>query len=355
MRRYLINRWGLAVSLVLYVFAVMLAAMMLAGFLVIFLNSAGLISIWDVAQLEHISGFRPYHVIIPTFLFSILLGTAIAAFFSRRALRPIRSIIDATRKVAGGDFSVRVEAAGINELAELASSFNRMTQELSSIETLRIDFVNNFSHEFKTPIVSICGFANLLIDDELSDEERLDYLKIIRKESERLAELSNNVLALSKYEAIEIITEKAPFRIDEQIRRAIVITEPKWSAKSIEMNIEMDEIVFNSNENFTQQIWLNLLDNAIKFSKANGNIDIRLSDLGESICFTIHDDGIGMDDGTMLHIFDKFYQGDESHNEAGNGLGLTLVRRIVELCEGAVEVESSPGKGSVFTVLLPKS
>ena len=354
MRRYLRKRWGLAVSLVFYVFTVMLAAMVTAGFLMILLDAAGLINIWDGVRLEHLSGFKPYRAILPIFLFSIFLGTAIAAFFSKRALRPIRKLIAATRKVAGGDFGVRVETEGINELAELAGSFNKMTHELSSIETLRRDFVNNFSHEFKTPIVSIRGFAKLLRDAELTDEERRDYLEIIITESERLAELSTNVLNLSKYEAVEIIAQKAPFRIDEQIRRAIVMAEPKWSAKGIEIDIEMDEITFIGNENLTQQIWINLLDNAIKFSGQNESISVRLADLGGAIRFAIKDNGVGMDEETKLRIFDRFFQGDTSHAQAGNGLGLTIVKRVVDLCGGTIDVESTPGTGSVFAVELPR-
>jgi len=255
--------------------------------------------------------------------------------------------------VAGGDFSVKVDIKGIGELEELSHSFNKMTQELSSIETLRSDFVNNFSHEFKTPIVSIRGFAKLLKENNLTAEERCEYLDIIITESERLAALSTNVLTLSKYENLEIIADKAPFRLDEQIRKTIVLMESKWSLKELTISVELDNVLYHGNEDLTQQIWLNLLDNAIKFSDQGGSINITLTNVNDKIQFVIQDDGSGMDEKTKDHIFDKFYQGDTSHSKSGYGLGLPLVKRIVELCGGDVSVQSQPSKGSKFTVVLP--
>jgi signal transduction histidine kinase len=283
----------------------------------------------------------------------ILLGTTLAAFFSNIALKPIRKVIGATNKIAEGDFSVRVNIKGIHELEELSGSFNKMAQELASIETLRNDFINDFSHEFKTPIVSVRGFAKLLKEGDLSDEEKQEYIDIIITESERLATLSTNILNLSKNESIGIITDKTPFRLDEQIRRVVVLTEPKWSTKDITMNVNMEEVIFVGNKGLTQQIWLNLLDNAIKFSEKGSPINIDLSKWSGGIRFTIKDDGIGFDDAIKTRIFDKFYQGDPSHNKSGNGLGLAIVKKITELCGGTIEVQSELGKGSAFTIMLP--
>jgi signal transduction histidine kinase len=289
------------------------------------------------------------------FAFSIVLGSVIAAFFSKKALQPIRRIIKATNEVASGNFNVIVESKGIQELEdELSQSFNRMTKELSSIETLRSDFISSFSHEFKTPIVSIRGFAKLLREGGLTDEERDEYLEIIFTESERLAKLSTNILNLSKYEAIETITDKSSFRLDEQIRRAILMSAPKWEEKSINIDIQMDNATFSGDADLTQQIWINLLDNAIKFSKPEGNISITLMDLDSSISFAIQDDGMGMDEETKARIFDKFYQGDKSHAQDGNGLGLPMVKRVAELHGGKITVDGIIGNGSVFTVVLPK-
>ena len=353
MKKKIQSRLGLTFSLVLFVFAILSAALLLAGLLISILHLTGALPLWEGARPEQAHG-GALRGIFALMAFSMFIGTVIAAFFSRKALNPIRRVVEATNKVAGGDFDVRVDIKGVFELEELSQSFNKMAHELSSVESLRRDFINNFSHEFKTPIVSIRGFAKLLRDGDLSDEEKKEYLEIIITESERLSGLATNILNLSKYEAIDIVTDKAPFRIDEQIRRAVALTEPKWSEKDLSVNIGLDEVIYNGNENLTQQVWINLLENAVKFSKQSGNIGISLMDGGETIYFSIQDDGIGMDAETRRHVFEKFYQGDRSHNNMGNGLGLTIVKRIVELCGGTIGVESDLGKGSVFTVNLPK-
>ena len=352
------KRLGLTISLVLYVFVTMLIAMLLALGLFAIGDSLGLIyffrEIHPLAEQDIMihPGVRFLGYMIVT---STLIGIAIATALSKVVINPIRKVIRATRKVSEGDFSVTVESRGINELEELAESFNKMTQELSSIETLRSDFIGNVSHEFRTPIVSIRGFAKLLKDANTTPEEREEYLEIIISESERLTNLSANILNLSKYETIEIINEntKKPFRLDEQLRRVIVLTEPKWAIKEISIDIQLEEVVYVGNADLIQQIWLNLLDNAIKFSHNGGKIGVSLVNLGSEILITIQDDGIGMNDEVRRHIFDKFYQGDKSHSQEGNGLGLAMVKRIIKLCSGKVKVESNLGLGSVFTITLP--
>ncbi|MCL1862397.1 MAG: HAMP domain-containing histidine kinase [Defluviitaleaceae bacterium] len=344
------RRRGLTLYIVIYVFVIMLAAMFLASTFLFFAHHLGLVE-FNVEILD--IDFPRIGGLFWLALFSTVIGTTLTATFSRQALKPLHKIIAATNKVAQGDFSVTVESKGIQELEELADSFNQMTRELSSIETLRSDFINNFSHEFKTPIVSIRGFAKLLIEENLSEEDKHEYLNIILAESERLANLSTNILNLTKYEAIEIITEKKPFRLDEQIRRAILLTEPKWSKKEINMDIKLDEITWSYDADITHHIWLNLLDNAIKFTKPGGNIVVTLSDTPSAILFCIRDDGVGMDENTAKHIFDKFYQGDKSHKQTGYGLGLAITKRIVTLCGGTISAESNPDEGSMFTVRLP--
>ncbi|GIX59412.1 two component sensor kinase [Bacillus paranthracis] len=349
MRKFFNKRVSLAITLVIFVFGVMVVTFLLIG------SSVALLQYFDVISLPSPSRNKdnPLFLLFILFGLCILLGTALTAFFSKKALNPIRKVIDATHKVANGDFSVKVDLKGIGEMEELSHSFNKMTQELSTIETLRSDFINNFSHEFKTPIVSVRGFAKLLKENNLSDEKRRDYLDIIITESERLAALSTNVLTLSKYENLEIIVDKTPFRLDEQLRKAIVLMEPKWSAKEITVNVELDNVIYRGNEDLTQQIWLNLLDNAIKFSYQGGLINITLTNVNDEIQFVIQDDGPGMEDQTTSHIFDKFYQGDTSHSKVGYGLGLPLVKRIVKLCGGDITVQSELDKGSIFTVVLP--
>ena len=349
------KRLGLTFSLVLFVFLVMFSAMLLGGLLVLILHFTGVVELWRLsnAEMPEPTHFGTVRIILSMMIFSTFLGTAIAAFFGKKILKPIRKVVDATKKIAQGDFDVHVDIKGAYELEELSQSFNKMAHELSSIGTLRSDFINNFSHEFKTPIVSIRGFAKLLQDGNLSEEDKKEYLDIIIAESERLSALSTNVLNLSKYENIEIISDKLEFRLDEQIRKAIALTEPKWSAKDITVDVKMEEITLNANEDLTQQIWLNLIDNAVKFTGKSGNITIRLNKWNGGFRFTIEDNGIGMSDETQAHIFDKFYQGDTSRKKSGNGLGLTIVKRITELCGGKICVESELGRGSKIIIKLP--
>ena len=343
---------SLTVSLVLFVFGVLVAGILLAGLLIVILHITGTLPLWDGSRLEPANGGRAVGAILAMMLFSTVLGTAMAAFFSKKALNPIRKVVKATNQVARGDFSVRVDIKGIHELEELSRSFNKMVAELSSIEAMRMDFVNTFSHELKTPVVSVRGFAKLLKESGLSEAEKQEYLDIIIAESERLAALSTNVLSLSKYENTEIVPDKSTYRLDEQVRRVIVQTEPGWSGKEITVEVELEEICFEANEDLVAQIWLNLMDNAIKFSNKGGTINVRLARRDGGVMFRIRDDGIGMGEETISHIFDKFYQGDISRAGAGNGLGLPIVKRIVELHAGTMEVESEPGRCSVFSVFF---
>lgn len=318
-------------------------------------GSAVLLQYMDIISLPNGNKGNPLLLLSVLFGFCIILGTALTAFLSRKALNPIRKVIDATHKVANGDFNINLDLKGIGELEELSYSFNKMTQELSTIETLRSDFINNFSHEFKTPIVSVRGFAKLLKKNNLPEERRQEYLDIIITESERLAALSTNVLTLSKYENLEIIVDKRPFRLDEQLRKTIILMEPKWASKEITLNVELDKIIYSGNEDLTQQIWINLIDNAINFSYQGGLINISLTNKNEEIHFVIQDDGPGMDNQTKSRIFDRFFQEDTSRSKVGNGLGLPLVKRITKLCGGDITVQSELGEGSIFTVIFPTS
>jgi len=342
------RRPSLRTSLLLFMLAVLLLTGSLVGV------GAHLFRQADFSMIAllggNISGSAIWATVVV--LVFILLGAALTALFSKLALRPIQSVIRAMREVEEGRFHTRIDLKGIREFEELSQRFNKMAQELAGTETMRSDFVNNLSHEFKTPITSIHGFAELLKYSVLSDDEKSEYVDIILAESKRLAELSTNILSLSKYEHIEIVSEKVDFRLDEQIRHSVALLEPKWSAKSITIRAELDEVTFYGNQDLTQQIWLNLLDNAIKFSHTDGAIHIKLCQQNDEICCAIEDNGIGMDAKTAAHIFDKFYQGDLSRKSAGNGLGLAIVKRIAQLCGGRIEVQSELQKGSVFTVFL---
>ena len=373
MNKIIKKPWGLTVSLVIFIFLILLATMILVGGLFMVLHHTGLVNFFEgidfesleiksdatggradvpIGRSNNIIGF-PFGGVFSMLTFSAFLGTVIAWFFSKTALRPIRKIIDATHKVASGDFDVRLDIHSIYELEELSNSFNKMTHELASIETLRSDFINNMSHEFKTPIVSIKGFAELLSEGNLSEKEQKEYLEIIITESKRLSLLSTNVLSLAKLETTEIIPESSVFRIDEQLRKAVLQLENIWTEKNITVEIEADTVEYNGDPDLIQQVLLNLTENAIKFTNPGGIIDLRLLSLGDNIYISVKDNGIGMDEQTMLHIFDKFYQGDTSRSKQGNGIGLSIVKRIIDLCGGNIKVISEKGKGSEFTVTLP--
>ncbi len=289
---------------------------------------------------------------LPMLLMVFIL--TLAAGMGRSKLKPMNDLVHAMHDVSNGDFSVRVDAEGVpGDMGELVSSFNDMASELGGLEMFRKDFINNFSHEFRTPIVSIRGFAKQLERDDLTDEQRREYLDIIVSESDRLANMANNVLLLSKLESQTIVTDRAPYALDEQLRRCILLLEKQWTEKALELDVDLDEVEYRGNEEMVSHIWVNLLGNAIKFSPQGAPLAVRLRREGEWAEVKIRDAGAGMDEATQQRIFEKFYQGDTTHAAAGNGLGLSLVRRIVDLCGGTVAVDSAPGSGSTFIVRLP--
>ena len=298
-----------------------------------------------------------YLLVISMALACIMIGAGLAALSGRYIMSRISRISHGMREVARGNFKARVpekdKKNSPSEFGELERSFNQMASDLEGIEIFRNDFINNFSHEFKTPIVSIRGFARQLQSENLSDEERREYLDIIVSESERLVNMSSNVLLLSKLENQQIVSDKTEFDLDEQIRRSILLLEKDWSTKEIELDIDLDEIKFHFNEEMLSHVFINLLSNAIKFTGVGGKIEISLKKRGNSAIFSVKDSGIGMTDEIKERIFEKFYQGDSSHAATGNGIGLNIVQRIVLLAHGAIEVESRLGEGSKFTVTLP--
>ena len=265
-------------------------------------------------------------------------------------------ILMAMNRLAAGDFTVRLQpvAHGYEptEIREFKAAFNKAAEELSGTELLRKDFVNNFSHEFKTPIVSISGFADLLLDEDVTPEEQREYLQIIRDESRRLAQLSGSVLLLNRIEAQTILTDCTDFSLDEQLRQCILVTRQKWRDKPLQFEAELAPCTYHGSEALVKEIWLNLLDNAAKFSPENGTISVTLHCEQGRPVVAVTDQGCGMDAETCCHIFEQFYQGDTSHRTQGNGLGLAMAQKIAALHGGAVTVDSRPGSGSCFTVVL---
>ncbi len=284
-------------------------------------------------------------------LMCIAVGTIISSYVSSKMLRPIFKINDAAKKVAMGDFSVRLEEKSIaKEVKQIAENFNIMVKELSNTETLRNDFVSNVSHEFKTPLSAIEGYATLLQDETLSREEKDKYINYILENTARLAKLTQNILSLSRLDNQEIVLQKEQFLLDEQIRRILLSYETKWEEKNLTIDLNLERVMFYGNPSLLAQVWSNIIENAIKFSNYNGVLTIDCLTNGNNVLITIKDNGIGMDDEVRRHAFDKFYQGERSHHVKGNGLGLALVKRIVELCEGTVSIESEKGLGTAVTI-----
>ncbi|CAM4348476.1 sensor histidine kinase [Paenibacillus typhae] len=283
----------------------------------------------------------------------IIIGTAISAVTSRRMVKSIRIFIDATDRLASGDFSMRLKLTRPPEFRILSENFNRMAEELGGIEILRTDFVNNFSHEFKTPIVSIKGFAEMLKHDDLPKEERDEYLDIVIEESARLASLASNVLELSKIETQTILTDKKSFNAGEQLRQCLLLLTAKFEKKQLALNVDLHDYELEGNKELLNQVWLNLLDNAIKFTPEGGEIGISMNRKNGRITFGFRDNGPGISPEALPKIFDKFYQQDTSHSTAGNGLGLTIVSKIVQLHGGTITCDSFLSQGTLFTVTLP--
>lgn len=287
---------------------------------------------------------------------SLLLGGLVAIYVGKVIIMPIKQIGKAFHDLSQGNFSVRVSEDGkIREMREIGRQFNAMAHDLSNIETLRCDFVANVSHEIKTPLSSIEGYATLLQNPALSNEKREYYAQKILDNSKKLSEMTSNILLLSKLDNQEIVIGKSEFRLDEQIRRTILMLEDRWSAKIIEFDMDLQKQMYLGNEPLLERVWSNLIDNAIKHSHEGGIIRIETEQTEDEISVIITDYGDGMSDEVKKHIFEKFYQGDRSRSTEGNGLGLALVRRIIQLCDGEISVESTLGAGSTFKVTLPTS
>ncbi len=308
---------------------------------------------------------------IATFLLSLILvsffiGMILTMIIVKLPLRPIGSIISAIDTLADGDFTVRIpDNYSLSPLRALAQSVNRLAEELGNTELLRNDFIDDFSHEFKTPIVSIRGFARILKSGNCTEEEKNEYLDIILEESTRLTSLSTNVLNLNRIEKQTIRTNNQTFNFAELVRRVILMLETKWVKKNINLDIDLEELDFYGDPDLLSQLCINLIDNAIKFSPKEGDVGITLKPASlpnsskdkktssmHGIVFTVSDHGDGISEEEQKHIFDKFYQGDASRSTEGNGLGLSVVQKIVSLYDGEITVDSAPGEGCTFVVRL---
>ena len=285
---------------------------------------------------------------------SVVVGGVMTAIISRAFFNPVKNLRQAMDKVANGDFAIQLDTdkSSSGEIKELYAGFNLMTNELKATEILQTDFISNVSHEFKTPINAIEGYSTLLQGCENLDDDQKEYVEKILFNTGRLSSLVSNILLLSKIENQSIQAKREVFSLDEQIRETIVALETAWAPKNIELDVELDSVKYNGNEIMMRHIWSNLISNAIKFTPENSTVSIQLRNQKDKFIFSVTDQGEGLSDEAQKHLFDKFYQADTSHKSEGNGLGLALVKQILDIDGGDITAENVNGGGCRFTVTL---
>ena len=329
-------------------------------FLIIFgivlICSAGEVLIFNQQMMDHASPWIVALVGMSYVLFVGLLVSLGTRYIMYTAFqKPVMEIGQAARKVAAGDFTVRVYSQRKDnkkdELEVLIDDFNKMVEELATIETLKSDFIANVSHEMKTPLAIIQSYASALRKEELPQDEKKEYIDTIVEASKKLSTLVTNILKLNKLENQEIIQTET-YSLDEQLRCCMLALEEKFDEKNIEFEADLDEVAITSDESLMEIVWNNLLTNTIKFTPKDGSVKIELRKEGNQAIVKVRDSGCGMSNETCQRIFDRFFQGDTSHSEEGNGLGLALVKRVVDLVDGTITAESELGQGTTFTVIL---
>lgn len=285
---------------------------------------------------------------------ALIIFTLFIILGVREITMPLMRLSAATKRIAGGDYSAPLtKTKRKDEVGELERNFAVMVDELKSTEYIQKDFVSNVSHEYRTPLAVIVGYAKLLGDDALPAAERKLFSAFIVDEASRLSDMTSNMLLLSKLENASIQPPMEVFSLDERLRQVVLLYIPELQDKGISIELDVPELLVRGNEDLLTHVFTNLLDNAIKFTPKDGSISIYAL-AGQGVAtISVSDNGIGMDAETLNHIYDQFYQGDPSRQGAGNGLGLTLVKRIVELHHGSLQVDSQPGIGSAFSVMLP--
>ncbi|WP_227396099.1 HAMP domain-containing sensor histidine kinase [Jeotgalibacillus aurantiacus] len=301
---------------------------------------------------NQITQFR--EMTIYSFLGVAVVGSILLLFAISFLTKRLKRISQASRQVYEGNYSVRIEDKGNDEIGDLARQFNQMAKELESNEYLNKELSATMAHEFKTPVSSMIGFAALLKKKDLPEHKRLEYASVIEREARRLANLSSTLLKLSTFDHQLIRLEKESYSLDEQVRECLLTLQPQWEEKELQMNIELEEITLMADQELMSQVWLNIMKNAIEHSDHGGELAVTLSHKPGEIRIMIKDQGKGIEPEHIGRIFDRFYQADQTRHSSGTGLGLTLVKRIVELHNGRVAVESKPGEGALFTVTLPR-
>ncbi|MBE6648341.1 MAG: HAMP domain-containing histidine kinase [Ruminococcaceae bacterium] len=344
-KRQIIKSRKLWIIFTFLTFSVMSVSVMVTSFCLLVAFERGLLS-----PRFGISAFAPFSVT------SIAVATVLSMFVSRAMLYPVRDFSDAAKRISKGDFSKKLNENNlIEEIASASKNFNLMMTELEKLEGFRSEFAASVSHEFKTPLGKIKGYAELLREGDLSLEEKENCINQIVSGVDKLNAMSEKMLSLARFENQQIVLNKSKFSLDEQLRQCFLLFETRWSEKEIEPSFELEEFDYFGDSNLLSHIWTNIFDNAIKFTPNGGNINIELKKEKRYAVVTVFNSGEGIKEKDISHIFEKFYQVDRSRNDRGSGLGLSLVKRIVELCGGEISVKSELGRGTEFKVYLPLS
>lgn len=294
---------------------------------------------------------------IVTFWNAAFISLVITVFDALRRkyliYKPVDEILEITNKITRGNFNINFKPRKFSIFNKIGTDLTVMAEELSSIETLRTDFVSNVSHELKTPLAVLQNYGALLEEPNLPEEKRIEYAKSINRVTRHLSELITNILKLNKLEAQKLSPSLRKCNVSETLCESLITFESEWDNKNLEIDADIEEDVYiSSDPEMLMIIWANLFSNALKFTPEGGKINVNLKKNGNHVTVSVSDTGCGMDEATMKRIFDKFYQGDTSHSEKGNGLGLALVKRVIDMLGAEIEVESAPGAGSTFTVNL---
>ncbi|WNC13301.1 HAMP domain-containing sensor histidine kinase [Brevibacillus brevis] len=289
--------------------------------------------------------------------FFIFVGAMflVSRLFPRRHMDLFRMILDALRRISKGDFSVNIDLKVDRQWGELVQGINHMAVQLGEMEQLRQEFISNVSHEIQSPLTSISGFARALRNDSLTSEERMHYLEIIEMESERLSKISENLLKLTSLEGKHHPIEWKTYSLDKQLRRILLACEPQWQEKELELDVELEKVEIVADEEMLSQVWINLISNSIKFTESGGTLGIQLRGQGKEVVVQVSDTGIGISSEDRERVFERFFKADKSRTRTGggSGLGLSIVKKIVDLHHGTISVQSQPGEGTTFTVTLP--
>ena len=306
----------------------------------------------NIAEAAKITFFN---VVIITVLFKT------ADFIRRRIMvdKPVKLITDAAERIMNGDFSARVKpmhGSGMEGFNQIGESINKMAEELSSVETLRTDFIANVSHEMKTPLAVMQNYGTLLQAPDLPEEKRIEYAKAITDASRRLADMMTNILKLNRLENQQIYSNPTTFDLGEQLCESLLQYESTWERKNIEIDTDLAEnVLVSADSELLSLVWNNLFSNAFKFTEDGGKVTLTLTADERYATVKISNTGCGMSAEVGAHIFEKFYQGDTSHATQGNGLGLPLVKRVVDILQGEIGVESAVGIGTTFTVKIRRA